>query len=206
MREYLSGKSVNPMCEPAFRHLVLLPLLVLMLAGCERGSGVGASDGVERPARQGADSKDDPGRERSPGKPSAPVDIGYRVLGTPLVGQPVAIELTLASPLAGQQLRLSYFINDSESLRFADSQPREIELSIDADEGSAARQVTVVPQREGRLYLNVTAEIETEIGFLLKSMAIPLSVGYAEGEPAVNGRLEQTADGETVVSMPAAEN
>ncbi len=194
------------MCNPSNCGRLLTPLLVLLLAGCEADTGNEATGAGPSSAATTAAAKAGPNPDRSPGKPSAPVDIRYQVLGTPLVGQPVAIELTLASPLSGRQMRLSYFINDPESMRFADAEPRKIELGIDAEKGGAARQVTVVPQREGRVYLNVTAEIETETGFQLKSIAIPLSVGHAEGVPAVNGELTETAEGETVISMPAAEN
>lgn len=181
-------------------HRCLLPFLLLLAAGCNAGGGDAAAPAAA------PDAKAEPRPGRSPGKPAAPVEIRYQVLGTPLVGQPVAIELTLVAAPTGQPLRLSYYINDPESLRFAEAEPQQLELSIDAAEGSAARQVTVVPLREGRLYLNVTAEIATDAGFLLKSIAVPLSVGYAEGEPAASGKLEQGADGESVVSMPAAEN
>jgi hypothetical protein len=64
----------------------------------------------------------------------------------------------------------------------------------------------VVPQREGRLYLNVSAEVETEQGTLLKSMAIPIQVGSAPRELQTNGEVSQDADGEAIVSMPADED
>jgi hypothetical protein len=64
----------------------------------------------------------------------------------------------------------------------------------------------VVPQREGRLYLNVSAEVETEGGTLLKSMAIPIQVGSAPRQQQTNGELKPDADGEPVISMPAEEN
>lgn len=140
------------------------------------------------------------------GKLSAPINIDYSVLGTAIVGQPVAIELRLTSPLQDRPISLNYFVNDADTLMLGESQPAEIILSIPGERGTAARQVTVVPQREGRLYLNVTAEIETDNGIMLKSMSIPIAVGPAGNDAAVNGELRSAADGDTVVSMPAREN
>lgn len=175
----------------------LLVLAALSVAGC---------NGAPPPAAAVVEDKARPtGLERSPGKPSAPVTLRYRVLGTPLVGQPVAVEIELASEETDRPLALSYAVTDAESLLFAAEQPRRIELSIPDAEGTARRQVTVVPQREGRLFLTVTAEVETASGAMLRSMAIPLSVGRDAAAPEVNGELELGPDGEAVISMPARE-
>ena len=144
--------------------------------------------------------------QTSPGKPSAPISIRYKILGTPLVGQPVAIEVDVSSALRGQPFQISYSVLDSDSMSFPASQPQRIELSIADNERSATRQVTVVPLREGRLYLTVTAEIETDNGVVLKSMAVPIAVGQSAAAPDVNGELRDAAEGETVISMPAREN
>jgi hypothetical protein len=68
-----------------------------------------------------------------------------------------------------------------------------------------SQQVIVVPQREGRLYLNVYAEVDTEEGTLLKSVAIPIQVGRAPRQPEASGEPRQSPDGETVISLPAEE-
>jgi len=181
-------------------HRILIPLL-LVLAACNTETATNEpADAEAATAGKAVD------QGLSPGKPSAPVTISYDVLGTPRVGQPVAVEINLSSPTVDRPMRLSYSISDPDSLVLPEDQPKEISLSIPQGEGRASRQVTVVPQREGRVYLNVTAEVETEIGTMLKSMAIPLSVGRGEPEPEVNGELKETAEGETVISMPAEEN
>ena len=66
--------------------------------------------------------------------------------------------------------------------------------------------MTVIPQREGRLYVNVSAEVQTPGGMMIKSMAIPIQVGNAPKKPQINGELVEGPDGETVISMPAKEN
>lgn len=176
-------------------------VLLLGLCGCQQGA-----DNAQTNANTVSNDKQLSGATRSPGKPAAPVSIDYKVLGTPLVGQPLAIEIRVASNAPGQAMRLGYFINDGESLMFADAQPETIDIEVPRDEPVAARQVRVVPQREGRLYLNVTAEVSTPDGMMLKSIAVPIAVGSNALQLEQNGALREAANGEKVISLPAAEN
>lgn len=143
--------------------------------------------------------------QASAGKPSAPVTIDYTVIGTPVIGQPVNINLEVTSSLGRRPVTLNYRINDARNLAFAQAQPQRVALAAPADTGRAAQQVTVIPQREGRLYLNVSAEVETDEGMLMKSMAIPIQVGKAPQQRGTNGELREQANGEAVISMPAEE-
>jgi hypothetical protein len=164
--------------------------------GVERASDTAAAPEV---AAQAADA------EASAGKPTAPIAIDYTVVGTPVVGQPVSINLEVSSMLPGRAVTLNYRINDARNLVFPQAQAQRVALGVLGDSDRAAQQVIVVPQREGRLYLNVSAEVETEQGTLLKSMAIPIQVGSAPRELQTNGEVSQDADGEAIVSMPADE-
>ena len=211
--------------------VVLVMAGVLAVGGCQSERGGGAERGedveagspvVRAPTAGGETVVDDVGSPagrapagegdaagRSPGKPAAPIDIRYTVIGTASVGQPVNIEIDVRSTLADVPITLDYRINDPRELEFDEAQPRRVELRTASDAaGSAAarRQVTVIPQREGRVYLNVSASMETGDGSMIRSIAIPVQVGGARSEPAVNGELMQDADGETVISMPAEEN
>lgn len=145
--------------------------------------------------------------ESSPqGKPTAPIDIEYNVIGSAFVGQPVSIEVEVSSSVRDRAIALSYRVNDPRDLALADNQPERVSLSAIGDAPSANRQVTVVPKREGRLYLNVSAEIETEEGSLIKAISIPLQVGEARGQRESGGERKEDQDGEAVRSMPAEEN
>ncbi len=147
-----------------------------------------------------------PSEQRSPGKPGAPITISYKVLGSAIVGQPVPIELEISSSITDRPIEVSYHIVDSASMLFPESQARRMEVRLARGDGPAARQVTVVPQREGRLYLNILAEVETSDGMMIKTMSVPISVGAGEIEPEVNGELVEGPDGEVVISLPAEEN
>ena len=105
----------------------------------------------------------------------AEVTIDYRIIGKPVVGQPVAIELTIASSRVNQPLTVNYRIMDATAMRLADTQPDTLSLAPADDRGSA-HQVTVIPMREGRVYLNVSVNIESGNGSMGTVTAIPLQV------------------------------
>jgi len=143
---------------------------------------------------------------RPAGKPMAPVSIRYEVVGRPVMGQPVSINLEITSNTKDQPVSVQYRSSDESSVAFPEAQPQAVELgTLDRGE-STMQQVTVVPLREGRVYLNVSAAVETSQGTMFRSLAVPIQVGSApDGADAVNGELTETAEGETVISMPARE-
>ncbi|MEQ9563096.1 MAG: hypothetical protein RLN69_11290 [Woeseiaceae bacterium] len=143
---------------------------------------------------------------RSPGKPTAPVSIRYDVVGNAVVGQPVAINLQVSSSVPDQAVTLHYRTNDNSAMLFPESQAMRIEMNAAPDDSPRMQQVSVIPQREGRLFLNVSAEVQTANGMMFRSVAIPIQVGAGSREPAVNGELRETAEGEQVISMPASES
>jgi hypothetical protein len=142
----------------------------------------------------------------SPGKPSAPIFFRYEVLGTPIVGQPVSINVFVSSSVVDAPITLLYRVNDASSMLFPESQALRAEFTMAPDDDPRSQQITVVPPREGRLYLNVSAEIATADGTMLKSTSIPIQVGSAPPELETNGELVETPEGETVISMPAEQS
>jgi len=111
------------------------------------------------------------------GESGEPVSIAYRIIGAPVVGQPVAIDVKVSSSLGDLPVTVSYRINDTTAMRLAEAQPETVVYTPDADNELAPRQVTVVPLREGRVYLNVQAAVDTRDGSLSTVTAIPLEVG-----------------------------
>ncbi len=139
-------------------------------------------------------------------KPGGPVAISYRVIGQPIVGQPVAVDLQFSSALRPQAITVSYRINDETALQFPDAQPARVSLAALADDTFSAQQVTVVPLREGRLFLNVSATVETENGSMSSVTAIPIQVGTAIRQPAPTGELGVDESGEPIIKLPAKED
>lgn len=131
-------------------------------------------------------------------KPGSPFRISYKVIGTPIVGSPVTVNLRVTSSLGSQPLKISYRINDASAMMFHEAQPSEIKMAPAANEDFIAQQVTVIPQREGRLYLNVGASVETDSGSMSSMMAIPIQVGSGGRELQENGELQLDENGEAV--------
>jgi len=178
---------------------MLTVFAALSIAGCGNESGSGESVSTGKPAANVAS-----GGSTSPGKPSIPISIDYEVLGKAIVGLPVSINVQVRASQDVGPITVQYSINDASALLFQEGQVqrRQYRNRSELD----MQQVAVVPQREGRLYINISAEVETAGGSIIKSMAIPIQVGNAPVQPQLNGELKEGPDGETVISMPAQES
>ena len=187
---------------------ILMLAALSLLGACDAGDESVSKDAGQQ-ASTASSAKPSPkasdGERASPGKPVAPISIRYEVVGTPIVGQPVSVNLQIASTQGERPVRMLYRANDVSSLLFAEAQPEEVDIGAVRNNDIAREQVTVIPQREGRVYLNVSASVETSQGTMYRSLAIPIQVGSAPEQATVNGELKETADGETVISMPAKE-
>lgn len=139
-------------------------------------------------------------------KPSGPVNISYRIVGEPVIGQPLAIDLQVTSTMGPAPVSLSYRINDSSALQLAESQEAKMTLMPDSDKPGGTRQVRVVPLREGRLFLNVAATVETADGSMSTVTAIPIKVGRAPRTYQQNGTVETDEDGNAVRVLSGDEN
>ena len=111
-------------------------------------------------------------------QPAEEAGIRYEILGNPVVGQPVAINLFIATA-ASNAIVLDYRIMDTSSLSFPESQALQVEVRPDPNGAVARQQVTVVPQREGRLFLNVSGTLQGDSGPVIRAAAIPIQVSAA---------------------------
>ena len=175
-----------------------------MIAAC------GGSEQAAAPAEQGAKT-DTPVAILTPeekfsvtGKPQGPVRIDYRIIGTPVVGQPVTVDLKVESNVDDIPITLSYGTNDSTAMSFPESQQRTVSLAFIDEERTAGQQVTLIPMREGRLFLNVTAHMQTDTGSLQTVTAVPIQVGAAPRELQENGVVTTDENGELIREMPAS--
>ena len=142
--------------------------------------------------------KPEAARDGIPSKPGAPFAISYRIIGMPIVGSPLTVNLQIASVARSQPVTIDYRVNDTSSMMFAEAQPTTVRLEPAANEEFIVQQVTVIPQREGRLYLNVSIAIETDNGTLSTVTAIPIHVGNVSTAPIEHGVLELDEKGEAV--------
>ena len=181
-------------------NIVYSALLAIALAACQA-----ETVSVDTAGTDGGEAK----RQvtGSPGKPAPPISVGYKLLGEPAVGEPLAIELTVSTPLPGSALSMQ--LQPKDDLVLGSGQEGRMELSRSASEAPGeerlSRRVSVIPQSEGRSYLVVSVSIPTDEGSAARVIAVPIQVGDLPPRLEVNGRL--TGEGEdTVVSMPAKQS
>jgi predicted small lipoprotein YifL len=131
-------------------------------------------------------------------KPGSPFAMSYRIVGTPIVGSPVTIDLRVDSMLGSREVTMDYRINDLGALSLHEAQPDRVRIAPAENDRFILQRVTVVPQREGRIYLNVSASYETEEGSASAIMAVPIQVGAGGRELQENGEVQLDEDGEAV--------
>ncbi len=187
------------------RHLlriIALPALaaLLLAGGCKDAREDAGGTTAEGEMKTGTLTE----TPRPRGKPTAPIAIDYDIIGVPIVGHPVNIDVAVSTTEGEAPVKLRWHVLDPGSLSFPEAQLREVAVRV-SQRQPQTRQVTVVPQREGRLYLNVTAEVEAPGGAMLKSIAIPIQVGSAAGEPEPEGEVRQDDGGGAIESLPADE-
>ena len=177
--------------------------LAAVCAACGSGS-VDETDTEASVATPAPDVTFKPGAEDGrTAKPQGPVTIAYKIIGTPVVGQPVAVELQVTSRLDPEPVTLTYRINDSTAMQFPQEQAAQVSMAATREPGPRQQQVRVIPMREGRLFLNVSATVETDGGSMSTVTAVPIQVGAAPRQIEDQGDVMTDENGELVRSLPA---
>jgi hypothetical protein len=130
--------------------------------------------------------------------PGAPYRVSYRIIGTPIVGSPVTVDLTVESLRGSRPVTLDYRFADASAMMLGEAQPASVYMEPAANEADFKQQVTLIPQREGRFYLNVSASFETDDGTMSTLTAIPIQVGTGSRELQPNGEVQLDENGEAV--------
>ena len=181
------------------KNLSIFSLIaVLALAGCgqETAAPAGETVAVDKSAVDKAKPMAQWDGEIA--KPGAPFRVSYRVIGTPVVGAPLSIDLRVTSPLGPPAVSLSYRIPDETAMTLHEAQPADLVAEFAANESFVDQRITIVPQREGRLFLNVSAAIDTDTGRASSTIAIPVQVGQGARELEEHGELATDEEGESI--------
>ncbi len=191
--------KVNDMVR--VKKLLVLSIAAMGLAACG-GEEVNeqAVDEIEVAdvALEISKKSGDPGLGGAIGTPNSPYRIDYRIVGTPIVGSPVTVDLTIESVRGLGPVDLNYRIKDASAMTLSESQLASVRMEPAANESAFKQQVTVIPQREGRFYLNVSASFETENGTQSTNTAIPIQVGSGSRELTPNGEVQLDENDELV--------
>jgi len=178
------------------------PVLVvaLLVGACSDGSVENTDEvAAEAVATTAPDVSFKPGPSDSRTiKPQGPVSITYKIIGAPIVGQAVAIDLQVVSNVGPQAITLTYRVNDTTAMQFPEAQPPSVSMAASNKLEPLFQQVRVIPLREGRLFLNVSASMETEGGTVSTVTAIPIQVGPAVRQQQDSGTVTTDEDGEAI--------
>jgi hypothetical protein len=182
-------------------RLVIFTIATMGLAACgsdEANEQVAGEVEVADAAIEISKKSADPELGGAIGTPNSPYRIDYRIIGTPVVGSPVTVALRVESSRGSQPLNLEYRIKDATSMVLAESQPASVRMEAAGNDTAFTQQVTVIPQREGRFYLNVSAYFETADGTMSTVTAIPIQVGTGTRELQPHGEVQLDENDEAV--------
>lgn len=174
-------------------RISLLALALLGLSACG-GDGTPPA-GTDAAAQKEAGTDDD--FVRTPARPGTMFKVDYRIVGTPVVGSPVSIDLEIDSTLGEEPVEIGYQIPDPSALVMDEAQPRTLTRAPLAGERRIRERVTVIPQREGRLFINVRTSRSDDDGSASTMISIPIHVGNVDTSLQEHGRLETDDEGET---------
>jgi hypothetical protein len=177
---------------------VIALVFLLLLGACGKDAAAPVTEVVAVDKAEQVAGKPTPRFDGTVAKVGSPFSISYKIIGTPVVGSPVTIELRVTSALAPQQAEISFSIPDDSSMILHEAQPQSVAAEFAENEKWVDQRVTVVPMREGRIYLNVAASAETADGRIMTMMAVPIQVGQGGRELEEHGELSTDEDGEAI--------
>lgn len=173
-------------------------VLALVILACGAVACADKAD-TDTPALEPATAKAAPGGASSQ-TPSSPGDlfrVDYEIIGTPVVGSPVSIDLEITSSFGDEPVDLAFRIPDSTALTMEAAQPRDLRRTPSSADRTIRERVTVIPQREGRLFINVSVSRTDDAGSLTSAISIPIHVGNIDTSIREQGELQTNENGET---------
>lgn len=179
---------------------VLVIIAALLAGACSNGSEENASEVVAEPlatAAPDASFKAGPSDGQTV-KLKGPVSISYKIIGAPIVGQAVAVDLLIVSNVGAQAITLTYRVNDTTAMQFPEAQPPSVSMAATNSTKPQTQQVRIIPLREGRLFLNVAASIESDAGTVSTVTAIPIQVGPAALQQQDNSTVTTDENGDAI--------
>jgi hypothetical protein len=139
----------------------------------------------------------------SPGKPLPPIAFDYRILGTPVAGQPLEIEISTGVEAALADLNVA--LSGNERLLVPIEMAR-LRLAAAAAGQRATRTVRVTPVASGTVYLDVLLEAEIDGRQQSRAVTIPIRVGDGATPEPPAGTPSTDAEGAPIISLPGRDD
>ena len=108
-------------------------------------------------------------------------EIKYDIQGKPIIGQAVSVKLIFDGSLESEQIQIEFKIEDPSSMIFSESQVEKINLQYNKikNDNIFIQNVSIIPQKTGRIFLNVILSYEIKSGIVSIMKAIPIYVDSA---------------------------
>tara|TARA_B100000902_G_C27105105_1_gene810743 strand:+ start:147 stop:629 length:483 start_codon:yes stop_codon:yes gene_type:complete len=112
---------------------------------------------------------------------SSAFEIKYDIQGKPIIGQAVSVKLIFDGSLESEQIQIEFKIEDPSSMIFSDAQVEKINLQYNQIKNDSIfiQNVSIIPQKTGRIFLNVILSYEIKSGIVSIMKAIPIYVDSA---------------------------
>jgi hypothetical protein len=149
-----------------------------------------------QPSKTASKSKPAKGWITAPSKKGGSgVVVRYRIDGTPAVGKPLAITLSLSGVNSEEGAQVSFAM---EGTGLAMDKQRATPQKL-ASYQATTMPMSVTPQAEGTFYLTVVTEQNGRSSVTM----IPVRVGHGKVALKPMGEVVTTPGGEKIISMPA---
>lgn len=184
-------------------NLISLISFAVAISACQRMNNVASETSA-------ANRKPAPLLSATPssiGKPSAPVTLSYQLKNTPVLSEPLSIVISFKPLIVTQSVTLNYTM--TTGLTSLDSATTTT-FSTPAPGQELTQTISVLPQQEGLMYVNVFVTLQDASGInQTKALTIPVSLGdKAKQQPTHPNKayLHQDNQGNPIIILPAEES
>jgi hypothetical protein len=139
-----------------------------------------------------------------PAKPGSPIGLHYEVSGTPRIGQPLQIKVTIQAAVTVSGLTIEAA---GDERLFVSPGSASIRVALMAAGQPMVHMISVAPQVEGSLRLHVLVQGEINGQVQANNITVPIRVGPSDSEgQQMSDRVTTDEAGEAIISLPAREN
>jgi hypothetical protein len=191
-------------------RLALIAGCALSLSACDAIGGGESAPAETKSTTLQAGNKSKAGTELdhdmvmavSPGKPGAPVELKFKVLTRPKVGETVDVEVALVPVSELERLQVSFQGSSGLSIHSGNAPDPFVRPAVGVP---LKHRITATANTDGIFYITATALADSSAGSLARSFSIPIIVG--DGVAALPQKSMPPADatGERIKSAPAQE-
>ena len=104
------------------------------------------------------------------------ITIDFEILNKPILDESVIISLLLKTNDSSKKIFLNYSVLSEDDISFGDNQIDRFELSSNLRGIYPEQQIIIIPRREGRVFLAVSATMKFEKENVTKTISIPIDV------------------------------